>query len=706
MWLARELRRFPFMRLLLPLVFGIILGEYLTIGNLQLGLMEIVLMALMAIPVFSSSSVHCSVLRVWYGIFLFVFLMFFGLLLVNKTNSRMRVPFPHGQIISCVGSVAEPVKEKGRSVQGILTLESYRFQGKWHRSDFKVLMYLAKDSCALALLPGDRLVISSCFEPITNPGNPQEFDYARYMRYRHVSVKTYLSGADYVLLETGAVRDIYHTTLKWRRHLLQVYRNNGIDGDALAVVSALTLGDRSGVTSELRQEWASVGAMHVLAVSGLHVGIIYLLISVMARGLLRFKWGRIVRACLILCIVWLYAFITGLSPSVMRASAMFTFIVVGESLKRPVTVYNSLGVSAFFLLVVDPYLLYYVGFQLSYLAVLGIVFFQPRIYKLWRVKNKILDRLWALTAVSFSAQIGILPLLLYYFHQFPLYFFLTNYVVIPAAGVLIYLALALFLFSWVNWLSNFLGFLMVWVFRAMDESIHIIHGLPFALFKGVWLDLYQVLGLYFVLGMIVLFVIKPRFRWVFLSLLMCLCVQTYYLIDNLQQRDKGAFMVYNHRGHSLYGMEWGHRGVLWTDKLSDSIRVKKSVNNYCLKNGIDSLICLSLAGDNEFDLTSVGSRRELDLWNVLGYRMAVVRDNSLPLLMLKHPIDLDLLILGGDAPLSPQQIDRLFRVNRVVLDASNSWWYRKKWKNYLCDSHISVHDVQSQGAFVIILPER
>ena len=226
--------------------------------------------------------------------------------------------------------------------------------------------------------------------------------------------------------------------LKLRKSFINIFENQGISGRNFAVVTALVLGMDDYLDNDTRKEFSSAGAIHILCVSGLHVGVIYMVLNALLFFLKRNKYARALRSLILLIGIWFYAMLTGLAPAVLRAATMFSFVIIGTGIKRKAGVFNSLTVSAFILLLFNPFLIYNVGFQLSYAAVIAIVAIQPTIYQIWQPKNKIADNIWGITTVSVAAQLGTAPLGLFYFHQFPNYFIITNLIAIPLATLILY----------------------------------------------------------------------------------------------------------------------------------------------------------------------------------------------------------------------------------------------------------------------------
>ena len=255
---------------------------------------------------------------------------------------------------------------------------------------------------------GDRILFVGKVNEVKTQGNPNEFDYKRFLINRGITGQTFIQSNRFKVIDTQNGNKLFETAYKFRTKLASVYKNNRIGGREFAVLKALTLGDKSEIDTETKQSYSYSGATHILSVSGLHVGIIYVLFNFFLRFLGRlktkkFNYGVWLKVIILLIILWGFALLTGLSPSVKRASLMFSFVVIGHAGKRYVNIYNSIAASAFVLLIVNPYDITDIGFQLSYIAVISIVYFQPIIRRLFVIKNKLLYYFWSLTC-SFNCR--------------------------------------------------------------------------------------------------------------------------------------------------------------------------------------------------------------------------------------------------------------------------------------------------------------
>lgn len=413
----------------------------------------------------------------------------------------------------------------------------------------KIVLYSSDSVSVSALKPGDAVIFTGKLFPITSNNNPGDFDYKNYMRKKGIRYQMYTSNP---IIKTGkSNRELKTSASNFRQRLLEQYQKANIEGSEFAVLAALTLGEKSYLDRSIKSQFSNSGAMHVLAVSGLHVGIIFIVLSTLFKPMCVSRKGRLLRSLFIIALLWAYALITGLSPSVMRAATMFSFVVAGQSFKRSPNIYNTIAFSALVLLLLNPEIIYEIGFQLSYAAVLSIVYYQPRIVALLPVKNKLIGKIWALFAVSVAAQLGTLPFSLFYFNQFPIYFWMSNFVVIPAAAILLYSAVAFFALSFIPLVQTIIAIFINLILKAMIASIAFINALPGAVVTGISFDKPEMILL---LTIIVLPAIntqsfKSKKTVVFLILIVLLTANS--AIKTYQTHQQKQMIVYNTYHESL-----------------------------------------------------------------------------------------------------------------------------------------------------------
>ncbi|MDM8159356.1 ComEC/Rec2 family competence protein [Labilibaculum sp. K2S] len=681
------LRQNPFLRLLLPVIIGISLSDIINIPQVTgwflvlFGMFGVVLFVV--IPKLRKS----YSLRSLFGFFVFALCFGFGNIRYNDIQSRMYLPISKSKII-LKGRVLDTPTEKGRSYAFVFDVQNIKVSDKWQKVSGKTMIYLQKDTKVKELGVGDLLVMKTELQRVKNAGNPHEFDYASYLKTQHILYAAYTDSLSWKQIGRGADFSIKVLASKWRDHLLSIYRKNGIQNESFDILAALTLGYKTGMDPEIKRTWADAGAMHVLAVSGLHVGIIYMIMSYLLRFLARFKYGGYLRGILLLLTLWTYALLTGMSPSVMRSATMFSFIVLGEMLKRSGSIYNSLAISAFFLLLIDPFLLFTVGFQFSYLAVVSIVFFQPQFDKLLYIGNPILKKLWQLTTVSLAAQIGTFPLAIYYFHQFPSYFLLSGYVVIIMAGILIYLSALLLLLSPIKILSESLGWILRNLVEGMNFLIVKIQALPGSVIRELSLSQYQLIFTYFLLFSMISLLSFKRKKAVYAFVIILIGIQLPNTI-RIFQVPKKEILVFNSSGHSVVGFVKGNQGLFLVDKRITPEISDRIIQPFVLKENISEINFDTL---RPIDIKLMGK----DVVAIIGKR-----DNDLEKILKFIQPDYIVLRLGGLQ--SKKMITKEFPNCKMILDASIYRGDRKKYFSKENEGETNLFDVQEDGAYFCAL---
>lgn len=340
----------------------------------------------------------------------------------------------------------------------------------------KAIVYFKKDSLSKTLSYGDVVTIRAKFREIENQENAT-FDYKAFLAYQYIYSQAYV-GADR-WQRVGYDADIFSYCMNVRAKALEILHESGLFDHNLQLIAALVFGDKSLLDEETRGNFSTAGVMHVLAVSGLHVGVVsgilFFLFSFIRKR--KYLWIKIV--CCVCCI-WIYACITGMSPSVERAAIMCSMVSVSLLLRRNLSTYNSLASAAFLSLVLSPNDVFSVSFQLSYMAVLSIVYFGHYIQEWIEPEMPIFEYLWGIVAVSLSVQIGTLPLTIYYFGTIPLYNLLGNIIVIPLAFVILVGVLAFLSVCWFVPLAKIIVYALNFVTGYLQNCIADITTFPHA----------------------------------------------------------------------------------------------------------------------------------------------------------------------------------------------------------------------------------
>ncbi len=420
----------PFIRILVPFCCGIVSGHYTEPGPGTI----IPAMVISVVVIIITFLFNRRPVNYYYALPLFISLYLAGLALYSIEKKNISYLEPEAALFT--GKVGDFPEEKDNSWLLTVKLDRVKSGIVVRKVRGSVLLYLSKgDSTSSLILPGDDIIFHARPLEIRNRSNPYEFDYRFYMERKHTRYYSFVNSQDIISVSSPSSRNPGAVALILREKMINSYRKRGISGDNLAVAAAITLGEKDLLEPELKQEFIRAGIIHVMAVSGLHVGILSLFIY----NILFFFGNklRILRVVLVIVILWGFAFITGLAPSVMRATLMFSLIQAGHIMKREVNNINLVLASAFIILLLRPSTLFDSGFLLSYSAVIPIIAYYKGLYRKLSFRYRITDKLWQMICVTLIAQAGTFPLTVTLFNRFPSYFLLTNLLIVPVASLVV-----------------------------------------------------------------------------------------------------------------------------------------------------------------------------------------------------------------------------------------------------------------------------
>ena len=675
------LQRTPFFRLLVPLLCGIVAFRYLEFFNHTLMIFLIIGVLLMPFHFFVEQSRYAYILRWLFGSGVVIFLFVMGYYISERKQQQATFQHTDEQAVF-VGRLLDSPAEKANSMACKMLVGGMYEGAQFVKIASSALVYLSKDSASFLLEKGDVLLMRTTFQRPSKALNPEGFDYAAYLSNKGITATAFVRGGDWQVLTHQHRFSISAIAENCRNKLLELYEGLQLPKDQFAVLAALTLGYKDAIDPELREDFSHSGAMHILAVSGLHVGIIYLILHALFSLLFKKSKWKFVSAVFTICALWMYAFITGLPPSVVRATTMFSLVSIGTVLERKSQIYNTISVSAFVILLYDPNLLFDVGFQLSYCAVIGIVYFQPKIASLWYVKHKLLKWWWDLTAVSLAAQIATLPLALYYFHQFPNYFLLTNYIAIPLATLIIYSAVAFLVLSPISWLAFVPIFVLKKLLYFLNLSVGFIHDLPQAI-SVCYLNFYQLFLLFAVLVFFSFYLENKRY-WSFSSALIILFVFVLsHIYVHVQTLQLNQLVVYADRKHTHVNFITKYDHQMLT---TDSLAAVKAATNYWKSRKLNH---------PEFKMQKSSTFRDFN-----GKKILILKDYLLHRKMTDKPFRTDLLIIGNGLKPRPSELLNCLKPEICIADQTISSWYIDKLKASCHEKGIVFYSVAEQGAYV------
>ncbi len=698
-----EWHKYPFVRLLTSFVAGLLLSKTTEDYRMQWVYLALsVAILLIAGALLLHKHLNYRNRRFFGVIILLLFvLMGFGwhqsYHIKHQMNHFSNQVYRHKVIAGVLNHT--PV-EKANSFKSVIKIESLLdTSGKAIPAKGKILAYFSKSNVIADASYGDKIVFSGFVQPISKNTNPGAFDYAGYLEQRQIFHRIYLNAGEFRLAANNP-KTIHAVAERLRSKLTGILKGQSLDKENFALISALVLGYDQYLSDDIKEWYSNAGAMHILCVSGLHVGIIYLVMTFLMKfwNVRSRRWNA-VKVLFVIFTIWIYALITGLEPAVMRASVMFTMVAFGKLLQRKSRIYNTLAASAFLMLLMNPDMLFWVGFQMSYLAVFGIVWLQPEISKWWRPSNKMLQYVWDLIAVSLAAQLILFPLLLFYFHKISLVFFITNLFAIPMATVVIYLTLLLLALSWWPWLVQIIALLLNTWTGWLNQLMELVSQLPLAYVDSIWISEWNVLLIYFALVFIAGALMRGR-KSLVPSFLVAVIVVFVVLTDNKYQKmTNNKFILYHIKQSLAMDFMSGSSSVFVADSvlLNDKKKLGFQVENSWKSSFVTpSLYSFENIGKvkNEF----FTSREQFCLFNGDIYFIL----SKMPKVKAFRKIEIDYLVIRGKPWIVPEKITKVFTIRKqVLISGSTPDWLAEKWEREFRKLGVSCYSTHESGAFII-----
>lgn len=695
-------KKAPVLRLLLPFVAGILLQWQLQIS------LHVILAALIS---FSLALLLFFLLPVslrfkfqpLQGFIIHLLLVGVGSLITWQKDTRHDKRWygnhyqKEGQLLV---RIEEPVIEKNRSFKAAGIVEAVIRKDDLISCKGKLLLYFSKDSFKNDLEYGERILIRKALQPIKNSGNPGAFNYQRYAAFQQTFHTVFLKEKDWIKTNDKSehASRLQQFIFDAREYVLSVLRKRvgaghpGSNRDELGIAEALLIGYTNDLDKDLVQAYSNTGVVHIIAISGMHLGLIYIMLVWLFARIPFVRNSKRTQAILILACLWLFSLLTGGAASVIRSAVMFTFITLGKAFfEKQSSIFSSLAASAFAMLCYDPYYLWDVGFQLSYLAVVGIVVFQRPLYNCFYFKNKWLDKVWQLMAVSTAAQLLTFPVCIYYFHQFPNLFLITNIIAVPLSAIILYAEIALLALSWMPFLGAWLGRLVAGLVWVMNKIILGINELPFAVWDQIPATALTTWLLYAVVTGFSAWLMTKN-KNLFKSGLICLLIFTAILTYNEWQVAKQQkIIVYNVPRYQAIDFVNGTRYRFIGDRvlLEDGL-----LQNFHLKPGRISMQ-LNSRVDTMNDLFHHGI-----FYQFLDRRIVVINGP-----FRADPIEpkpkVDLVVISKDPWVHISELSAVFNCSQFVFDASNPSWKIEKWLKECSSLNVQGHSIPGQGAFIL-----
>lgn len=700
--------KYPFVRLLLPLMMGIwsaFFFKELMSSERSLLVLLIIIGFLFCLLLLTAFLVRNYRLRWIFSVTLNVFLVILGFSFVRIDDNRLK----NNDIsnLECVpkcyiARLCECPTVREKSVKVMMELQVVKdTSGVLYDMNPKVMAYFENDDRALSLEYGDYIAFFTNPDMVEKPPNPEQFDYRDYLYKKGVTSQVYLKSSHWLDLDCSKPNPIYEFSYWIRDFLLQTMQDLGVEDNEYAVAAAILLGYDDSLPYDLRHKYVAAGAMHILCVSGLHVGVIFMVFSYMLAFLDdRKNVQRFLKHIVLLLLIWFYALLAGLSPSILRATIMLSFVIVGDIINRKGVLLNSLAASAFILLCINPSNLFDIGFQLSYIAVVGIMFLQKPVSRMLYSKYKIVNKIWEITSVTIAAQIATAPFTIYYFHQFPLYFWLSNLFMTPISSVVIIGGMIMLLVFFIPYINVIVAGIVSKMIFIMNLGVSWIESLPYSIIKGLYVtDIQFVVLLIILLSILFLAELKEK-RFLFLIMTSVIVFLLLNITTLIKQNEQKELLIYSVNNMTAIDFISGREHVLLCDSsfINDESAFSYNIENYLIKKGLfhcDKKKSL----DEDFDEIFVKKSNNIVTFEgkLIGLSDGSVSSYN----ELSYKIPLDYMLVYGRKRQKLSNLLNVYSFDYLIIDGSVPYYLADDFIRDAIDLGIKCYSIRDSGSFVI-----
>lgn len=543
----------------------------------------------------------------------------------------------------------------------------------------KILLNVQKDSVNSPFEVGSHVLINSNLYQNSPPKNPNQFNYGNYLDRNQIYSQIYTNADD---IKIGSVfeKDVWYYTSKLRTKIIHNLQNKNFNKDELNVAIALILGQQQDISPEIIRDYQFAGAIHILSVSGLHIGFILLFVTFLLKPFPNTRRGAFIKLIIILSSLFSFALIAGMAPSVLRSVTMFSFVAIGMYLRRSTYIFHTLLVSALLILLFKPSFLFEVGFQLSYLALFFILWLQPLLAQLWNPKNKIVNYFWEILTVSFAAQIGVLPLSIYYFHQFPGLFFVTNLVIIPFLSVIMALGVLVMVLAAFNCIPLFLSKTLEWSILVLNKIINSIASFEQFIIQDIPFNWQMLVSVYFLIFATVIWFKKPNFNRLAIALTAIVCCQFAYFGTHWTIQNQRELVIFNSKKSSMIAERNGDNVTLIANQSLLILASKnKTLSTYLMGN-----------------FSHLKSKKQLNNFLFFKGKKILILDS-----MSVYPKNTkpDILLLTQSPKINLNRFLATTKPRLVVADASNFKTDIKLWEQTCVKAKIPFHAIGEKGFY-------
>ncbi len=538
----------------------------------------------------------------------------------------------------------------------------------------KLLLNIKSDSIREKLQVDDELLVYSASTAIREPLNPYQFNYKKYLQHLGMQQQITLNSGNYIRKKSPSTT-VYGMAAKFRTTIISKLQSRNFGNEELGIIQALLLGQRNDISPETYTDYKNAGAVHILAVSGLHIGVLLMILHFLLQPLESLPHGRKLKLMIIVVLLWGFALLAGLSASIIRAVTMFSFVAYAQYLNRPTSTFNILALSMFFILLVNPMLLFQVGFQMSYAAVFAIVWIYPQLQKWWTPKYSILKYGWQLLSVSIAAQLGVLPISLFYFHQFPALFFISNLAIIPFLGFILSLGILVIVLALTNILPSFLVIFYNGIIHS-NTVIRWVARQETFLIKNISFDEMQLVWTFGIIISGVLMLTKKSFQR---TIAFCVCViglQTWLVFTYYSNKNKEVVWIAHQTKNTVLLHQSGRKLEIRANK---PLLTERLVTDYSIGAAIE---------ETNYQI--------LKNHYLVGDKKLYILDS---LAIYPNASKIDYILLSQSPDINLERLLNTKSPKMIIADGSNYRSDVEKWKTTCIKNKIPFYFTGEKGAY-------
>jgi len=682
-----EWNKYPLLRILIPFVAGILIAFNTDFVFPVWVLLIVSVLAMCSVIALYRFRTYRNrwVSGVLIVVSVFSFSLAYTQFFINKGKpSSVLVENTDKQLF--MATVMEAPTVKAKTIKLIVKIKEYKRFENFQSANTKAIVYVQRDEQSEQIAYGDKLLFHSYLNEPSEPKNPQEFNYKRYLSAKNIHLQAYIDAYSWEKVSEKNGNPVIAFAINLRNKFLKIFQDCDMDMQEYGVIAAMLLGDEDDLDPDLLRSYSATGVVHILSVSGLHVGIIYMFIAFFLRFLERTKKQQVLRFVIILGTVWLYACITGLAPPILRSAAMFTFVAVGKLLDRRTNGYNSLLASLVFLLILNPLQIFNVGFQLSYSAVFGIVWVQPPLRLLYKAKTKAGKYVWDIITVSLAAQLLTAPLAILYFHQFPNYFLITNIAAMTLTTFVMAFGVAVLALSFWDFAYEYLSLGLKYSIKLMNWIIVKVEALPYSVMGNIDWSLLQIILIYLIIILLLAAFFYKNRTCLFQGIICAVIVIGMDMYKQLTVNQQQKIVFYSVKSGYAIDCIDGRNSTLICDAITAN---DPQTYNYSIKNNHIY---------NRIKTTEhIANQHFIDFHG----KTILIIDKPIHTLALEQKLRVNYILLHNNLDISIDVLQSMFDFDMLITDGSYSYYRLKNIREQCAKKMIPYHELKNYGAMIV-----